>query len=307
MAIGTGRGPRSREACRNLAILLPELEEVIDREVLVGPIVIDVDPAIVQLGHFSLRWYGLFIGLAILAAFLVVLREARRKGVAEDDVYGLGVWAILGGIVGARLLHVLDRWPYYAAQPAAILAFQEGGLAIYGAILGGATAGALYARARGLSIARMADLVAPGLVLGQAVGRIGCLINGDALGAPTNLPWGVVYLNPGAMAPSLGVAYHPTPAYELVGDLLIFALLWRLRTSLKPEGTLFLVYLALYSALKFAVTFLRQEAPFIGGLQEAQVVSLAGGLAAVGLLVWLARRQPARVQMAGGRRRQDRA
>lgn len=263
----------------------------------VGPIFIDVDPTIVRLGHFSLRWYGLFIGLAIAAAFFVVLREARRKGVAEDDVYGLGMWAVVGGFVGARLLHVIDRWPEYAAQPAAILAIQNGGLAIFGGILGGVAAGAIYARRRGLPIARMADLAAPGLILAQAIGRIGCIINGDALGAPTDLPWGVAYLNPEAMAPSLGVAYHPTPAYEFVGDLLIFALLWALRGRLRVEGSLFLLYLALYSGLKFAVTLVRQEVVWFAGLQEAQLVSLLGGLAALGLLIYISRRRPSE---AGG-------
>ncbi|MHB1159956.1 MAG: prolipoprotein diacylglyceryl transferase [Chloroflexota bacterium] len=257
-----------------------------------GPIVIDIDPAILRLGHFSLRWYGLFIGLAIVAAFLVALREARRKGVAEDDVYSLGMWAVLGGFVGARLFHVIDRWPDYITRPAAAFAIQDGGLAIYGAILGGLAAGALCARRRGISIPLIADLAAPGLILAQAIGRIGCLINGDALGAPTDLPWGVVYVNPGAMPPSLGVAYHPNPAYEMIGDLLIFALLWRLRTRLRLDGALFLVYLSLYSALKFGVTFFRQEVLFLGGLQEAQVLSMAGGLVAVGLLIWLARGRP---------------
>lgn len=260
-----------------------------------GPIFIDLDPTIVRLGHFSLRWYGLFIGLAIAAAFFVALREARRKGVAEDDVIGLGMWAVLGGFVGARLLHVIDRWPEYAAQPETILAIQNGGLAIYGGILGGVSTGALYARRRGLPIARMADLAAPGLILAQAIGRIGCIINGDAVGAPTDLPWGMVYLNPEAMAPSLGVAYHPTPVYELVGDLLIFALLWALRKRLRVEGTLFLVYLGLYSSLKFAVTLARQEVVWFAGLQEAQLVSLLGGLSALALLIYISRRRPAGV------------
>lgn len=265
---------------------------------MVGPIVIDIDPIILRLGHFSLRWYGLFIGLAIAAAFYVALREARRKGVAEDDVFSLGSWGVLGGFVGARLFHVLDRWPDYADRPAAIFAVQDGGLAIYGAIIGGVAAGALYARRRGLSVGRMADVAAPGLILAQAIGRIGCIINGDALGAPTGQSWGLVYVNPGAMAPSLGVAYHANPVYEMVGDLLIFALLWRLRTRLKSDGALFLIYLSLYSALKFGVSFFRQEAVLLAGLQEAQLLSMAGGLVAVALLVLLSRTQPPAVEMA---------
>ncbi len=257
-----------------------------------GPIVIDIDPVILRLGHFALRWYGLFIGLGIAAAFFVALREARRKGVAEDDVFSLGIWGVLGGFVGARLFHVVDRWPDYITRPTAIFAIQDGGLAIYGAIIGGLVAGIIYARRRGLSAPVMMDIAAPGLILAQAIGRIGCLINGDTVGAQTNLPWGTVYVNPDAMAPSLGVAYHPTAAYEMIGDLLIFSLLWRFRTRFRPDGVLFLVYLLLYSALKFGVTFLRREVLFLGGFQEAQVLSLAGGLVAVGMLIWLTRRSP---------------
>lgn len=264
-----------------------------------GPIVIDVNPVILQLGNFSLRWYGLFIGVAIVVAFLIARREGIRKGVDEDAIFSVGTWAVLGGVAGARLLHVIDRWPQYAASPAAILAIQDGGLAIYGAILGGVAAGAMSAYRRGLSVARIADAAAPGLILAQAIGRIGCLFNGDALGAPTSLPWGIVYTNPASMAPSLGVAYHPTPAYEMVGDILIFAVLWSLRGRLRPDGTLFLTYLALYSALKFSVTFVRQEVVFLAGMQEAQVVSLAGGLAAVAILLWIAARRRVRRDAAG--------
>ena len=245
-----------------------------------GPIVIDVDPVIFQLGHFALRWYGLFIAIAILVGFAVALREAKRKGMSADDVYGVGTWGVIGGFVGARLFHVI--------------AIQNGGLAIYGAIVGGLLTGGLYAHRHKLSFAKLADLAAPGLVLAQAVGRIGCLFNGDSLGPATSLPWGVVYLNPQAMAPSLGVAYQPAPAYELIGDLLIFALLWRLRSRLRVDGSLFLVYLVLYSALKFGVTTVaRTEVIFLAGMQEAQVVSAIGGLAAAALLLWLQRRQRA--------------
>ena len=257
-----------------------------------GPIVIDVDPVIFQLGHFALRWYGLMIAIAVLVGFAVALREAKRRGISEDDVYGVGMWGVLGGFIGARLFHVIDRWPEYLANPSAIFAIQNGGLAIYGAIAGGLVAGAFYTRKRGISFARLADVAAPALVIGQAVGRIGCLFNGDSLGPATSLPWGVVYLNPGAMAPSLGVAYQPSPAYELIGDLLIFALLWRLRGRLRVDGSLFLVYLTLYSALKFVVTSVaRTEVIFLAGMQEAQVVSAIGGIAAAALLLWLQRRE----------------
>jgi len=252
-----------------------------------GPIVIDIDPVIFHIGHFSVGWYGVSIAVAIVAAFSLGLREARRKGIPEDEIYSMGLWAVPAGLIGARLLHVIDKWSYYMANPLAALAIQDGGLAILGAILGGSIAGFGYARRRGLSLGRVADAAAPALILGQAIGRIGCTINGDAVGAPTDLPWGFVYINPGAMAPSLGQAYHPTQVYEMAWDLLVLGLLWWARGRIKVDGLLFLIYLSLYSAGKFTISFWRQEAPFLFGLQEAQVVALATIAFAVAMAVSL--------------------
>lgn len=240
-----------------------------------GPIIIDIDPVILRLGHFSVQWYSVAIIAAIIVGFYIALREAKRKGISQDDIYSMGTWAVLAGIVGARLLHVIDKWDYYLANPGAIFALQSGGLAILGAILGGLAAAVVYTRRRGLPLGQLADIAAPAIILGQAIGRIGCTINGDAVGAATDLPWGFVYVNQNAMAPSLGQAYHPTQVYEMVWDLLIFGFLWWARTRVKVDGLLFLIYLSLYSAGKFTISFWRTEVLFLFGMQEAQVVSLA--------------------------------
>lgn len=255
-----------------------------------GPVVIDIDPVILRIAHFSVQWYGVGIAAALVAGFALVLREAKRKGVPQDEIQSMGMWVILAGVIGARLLHVIDKLDYYVANPGAVLAIQGGGLAILGAILGGALAAVVYVRRRGLRLGQVADAIAPGLILGQAIGRIGCTINGDAVGAPTGLPWGFVYVNPNAMAPSLGQAYHPTQVYEMVWDLLIFGLLWWARTRVKVDGLLFLLYLSLYSAGKFTISFWRQEALFLFGLQEAQVVSLVTIAFAVSVAVNLVSR-----------------
>lgn len=239
-----------------------------------GPIAIDIDPVILQLGHFSLRWYGVATAVAMIVGFALVTHEAKRKGIPEDALRSMALWVIAAGVVGARLLHVIDNWGYYLANPWAVLAVQEGGLAIFGAILGGSAAGIFYARRRGLPLGRVADAAAPAAVLGQAIGRIACIINGDAVGAPTNLPWGFVYTNPGTLAPSLGQAYQPTQAYEMVWDLLVFGVLWWARDRLKVDGLLFLAYLMLYSVGKFVISFWRLEPIFLFGLREAQVVAL---------------------------------
>jgi phosphatidylglycerol:prolipoprotein diacylglycerol transferase len=179
-----------------------------------------------------------------------------------------------------------DRWEFYAANPHQILAVQNGGLAILGALLGGSLAGGLAARRMGLPVRRLFDAAAPGIVLGQAIGRLGCLVTGDAVGPPTDGTWGVVYRNPGAMVPELGVAYQPTFLYEAGWDLGVFGVLWALRARGRGDGQLFALYLGLYAAGKFALTYLRAEAVWVAGLQQAQLVALGALLAAVAWAAW---------------------
>ena len=182
-------------------------------------VTINIDPMIVHLGPLMLSWYGLVIVVAVAAVIWLTLREAERRGIPTEPVWDLVLWIGAGAIIGARLLHVVDRWEYYAANPHQILALQNGGLAILGAVLGGALTAGLLAWRRGLPVRRLFDAAAPGLILGQAIGRFGCLVNGDALGQPTDGTWGIVYVNPGAMAPQLGVPYQPVFLFEQAWDL----------------------------------------------------------------------------------------
>jgi phosphatidylglycerol---prolipoprotein diacylglyceryl transferase len=249
-------------------------------------ITIDVDPVLVHLGPVAISWYGLAIVLAVAVGVWLTLREVRRKGLPSEPFTAMVMWIIVGGLVGARLLHIIDRWDFYAANPAKILAVQNGGLAIVGAILGGALTGGFLAWKQHIPVRRLFDAAAPGIVLGQAIGRFGCLVTGDALGAPTGGNWGIVYQNPGSMAPQLGVAYQPVFLYEQLWDFALFALLWAIRKRLRTDGQLFALYLGLYAAGKFALTFLRTEVVWFWGLQEAQIVSLLAILVSVAWASW---------------------
>ena len=122
-------------------------------------------------------------------------------------------------------------------------------------MIGGLIAGLILARRRRWNLPRLLDAVAPGLVLAQAIGRVACIITGDAVGKPTTGPFGLAYTNPGAMVPQLGVYYTPTQVYEIIMNLGIFAVLWQLRRRKLPDGTLFLIYLLLYAGLRFLITF----------------------------------------------------
>ena len=247
---------------------------------------IDIDPVIVHLGPFALSWYGIIVAVAIVVGVWLASREARRRGLPDAEVESLVWWVVGGGFVGARALHVIDRWDLYAERPMAILEVWNGGLAILGAVLGGTVAGALVAWRRGLPVRRLSDAAAPGVVLGQAIGRFACLFTGDALGRPT-AGFGVTYLNPGAMAPELGVAYEPVFLSEMAWDLGVFALLWWvLRPRVRRDGQLFAAYLALYALGKFALTFLRTETVWVAGLQEAQLLAIAAGALALAWASW---------------------
>jgi phosphatidylglycerol:prolipoprotein diacylglycerol transferase len=254
-------------------------------------VTINLDPILLHAGPVAISWYGLAVMVAITTGVWLMSREAARKGLSTDAVADLAIWVILGGIAGARLVHVVDRWDLYAASPLQILAIHNGGLAIEGAILGGALAGGLVAWRQKLPVRRLFDAAAPGLVLGQAIGRLGCLVTGDALGRPTDGTWGIVYLNPGAMAPQLGIAYQPVFFYELLWDLAVFAIVWSLRKRVAPDGRLFALYLGLYAVGKFTLTFFRTETIWFWGLQEAQLLAI---VALVSAAIWVTWGQPRR-------------
>jgi len=255
-------------------------------------ITVNIDPVLLHMGHFALRWYGLIVAAAIAVGIAVALREAKRKGLSDSQFADAIPWVIVGGLLGARLFHVIDHWPdEYAVNPIRALYVWEGGLAIWGGVIGGLTALALFAWRRGLRLAVLLDTAVPGLVLGQAIGRIACVITGDAVGKATTGPFGLAYGNPGAMVPQLGVYYAPTPIYEILMNLTIFAIVWRLRKRSLPDGALFLVYLVLYSIGRFVITFWSAYKIIALGFNQAQWISLAGLVVGIPALIYLLWRQ----------------
>jgi len=219
---------------------------------------IGIDPIFFSVGSFDIGWHGVMVVLAVMVAIGVSLWFARGTKVEKEIIYSGAPWAIVGGIIGARLFHVIDYFgSTYIHDPALIFTQFFSGLSILGAIFGGSLAVFLFARIKHLQIGHIADVIAPALPLAQAVGRIGCTINGDAYGTPTSLPWGFVYMDlPGVYAPA-GVSTHPSPVYEIIWDLMLFAVLLLLRGRLKPDGSLFILYLAIYSFGRFFIEFTR--------------------------------------------------
>ncbi len=240
---------------------------------------ISIDPVAFTIGSLTVRWYGIMVALAVVAALLITLREAKRLSLSQD-IYALFLWGIIGGFIGGRLAHVIDYWDYYMANPQELIGFA--GLALYGTIIGVIVAVWIYMRIRRVpfsSLAGMGDAVAVGVPVAQAIGRVGCTINGCCYGKPSPFhffPAAVIY-TPRDTIPSeyWGVPLYPTQIYFLLWNLIVFAIVWRFRDKLKPQGSLFFLYLCLYSAGDFGLRFLRVNKPFLLGLYQAQVISLA--------------------------------
>ena len=178
---------------------------------------------------------------------------------------------IPSGIIFSRLLHVIDFWDYYLHNPGQIIGGD--GLTIYGAILGAALGIWIYSRFSSLRFGYLADLIVPGLILAQVIGRIGCTINGCCYGSVCSLPWGVTYTNPESLAPP-GLVVHPTQVYEIIFLLLVFIGIMLLKGRLKPDGSLFIAYLGVYSLWRLGIDFIRDGTDFLFGLHQAQVIAI---------------------------------
>jgi phosphatidylglycerol:prolipoprotein diacylglycerol transferase len=249
-------------------------------------------PEILHLGPISIRWYGLLIASAVLIGITLSQYLASRRKVNPDLVGDLGIWLVIAAIPCARIYYVLFQWREYAQNPGDIIAIWKGGIAIHGAILGGVAAAIIFARLKKVSVWQLADIVAPSLALGQAIGRWGNFFNSEAFGKPTNLPW-KLFIPPSNRPPQyLNYDYfHPTFLYESLWNLLVFGILisiffWGLKNRSRLKvGTLTLIYLIAYSLGRFWIEGLRTDSLMLGPLKMAQMVSLAAiALGILGLL-----------------------
>ena len=265
-------------------------------------------PDIFRIGPIVVRWYGLLIASAVLIGVILSQYLAKRRGVNPELLADLAIWLVIGAIPFARLYYVLFQWQQYAQYPWwYVFAIWQGGIAIHGAIIGGTIATLLFARARKISFWQLADLVAPSLILGQAIGRWGNFFNGEAYGRATDLPWKLAIFDEirnrqGEVVERVFRGYfHPTFLYESLWNLGVFILLlslffWGLKNSNRLKtGTIIAVYLIAYSLGRVWIEGLRTDSLMLGPLRIAQVVSLiaiALGLIILARLYWFKRPLP---------------
>ncbi|MBD1838078.1 MULTISPECIES: prolipoprotein diacylglyceryl transferase [unclassified Coleofasciculus] len=250
-------------------------------------------PILIELGPFTIRWYGLLIASAVLIGVTLSRYLASRRHINPDIPGDFALWLVVAAIPSARLYYVLFEWEQYAQRPGDIIAIWKGGIAIHGAIIGGTLAALIFARIQKISFWQLADLVAPSVILGQAIGRWGNFFNSEAFGAPTDLPWKLLIPVENRPPDYQNFAYfHPTFLYESLWNLMVFGLLMTLffRDLKRPRlkaGTLFLVYMVAYSAGRVWIEGLRTDSLMLGPLRMAQAISLLGMALGLAGLAWV--------------------
>lgn len=231
-----------------------------------------VNPVALQLGGLTIRWYGVLIALGLVLALIYALNVCnRRYGVTQDKLLDCVLVGIITAIIGARLYYVAFKWDVYSQDPLSILYINEGGLAIYGGLIGALIGGLLVAKIVKVNIPALLDIACLGFLIGQGIGRWGNFMNQEAFGTPTDLPWGMVSENTG------NIAVHPCFLYESIWCLLGFVLLHFFSKKFrKYDGQIFLLYMVWYGFERMIVEGLRTDSlytPFFN-LRVSQIFSL---------------------------------
>lgn len=236
-------------------------------------------PELLKIGDFTISSFGVMIALCFLAGYWLISLETKRKKLSEKAVSNMFLAAMIGGIVGAKILYLFENVPIgdLLRHPITHL-LSRGGLTFYGGFIGALILVWIIASRNKISMWTVGDLAAPALALAYSIGRIGCLLVGDDYGIPTSLPWGMAF--PKGLPPTTETV-HPTQIYEIVIMFIAFLYIWKIRTKLKPAGWLFSIYLIIAGLERFFVEFVRSttESP-VPGLSVAQVMAL--GLIVVG-------------------------
>lgn len=256
-----------------------------------------VDPIAFSFGNFEIRWYGIIIAIALLIGIVVSYFTAKYRGQRSEEVINFAPFAVIFGVIGARLLHVLVNWSYYSGHLSYIFAFRRGGLAIQGVMLGGVLALLVFCRIRKLDFWLWVDIIAPSLLLGQAIGRWGNFFNQEAFGMPTDLSWGI-YIDPlnRPVAYSNSEYFHPTFFYEFIANLVLFAMLmlihrlYKKRPDRFPAGLIFCTYLGVYAVYRSIIEYYRVDSSYFLGVKVVYILDIITVIAVLIMVNYLVKR-----------------
>ncbi len=239
------------------------------------------------IGSLPVRGYGLMVAIGFLVAIYVAARRAKNRGLPSQAIFDLGLYVLVSALFGARIFHFLQHRSDYSSFWD-VFKIWEGGLAYYGGFILAFAVAILYLRSRKLPIARVADIIAPSLILGLGIGRIGCFLAGCCFGKPTSLPWGITFPERSLAWIEIGAQkVHPTQLYSFAGLMAIFIILIAVQRYMKFPGQLFLICVLVYSVHRFLIDFMRYYIPDerIGSLATSQVMSIVAGAAALVVMI----------------------
>ena len=252
-------------------------------------------PYLLKFGTFVLSWHGVFSFIGVAGAVFLVGRWARFYEIDSDDIYSIAVWAIISGVIGARLVHVVDNLDYYIENPGLIWAIWSGGIGVWGGILGGFIGGITYALVVKQPAWVIADITAPALLLAQTIGRLGDIVNGEHCANATDLFYGFIWSHQSSpavyCANGIGASVQPVIAMEIIWNICSLFILWKMKERITPSGMLFALYLSLYSVGRFMISFLREDRVWFEalGLQEAHFIALLVIVITIPILAFKAR------------------
>jgi phosphatidylglycerol:prolipoprotein diacylglycerol transferase len=239
-------------------------------------IIIDLEPNLFRIGPFLITWHGVFAVLGILAGARLGLWLLSKDGIDVSRGADGVAWMVVVGLIGARLLYVWENFKLFSGQLGRIFLITEGGISQWGGLFGAMVGAYIWARRNAYSYWKIIDAGGAATMIGLAIGRIGDVVNGEHHGTPTTLPWGVEYVNADTLGQP-GLVVHPEVAYEMILTLAILGALLPFHKRLKaklPDGVLGLVYLGLYGAGRFFLSYLRTDPAVFAGLRQAQLASL---------------------------------
>jgi phosphatidylglycerol:prolipoprotein diacylglycerol transferase len=254
-----------------------------------------VFPRLLEVGPLTIYTYGVLLAAAYLVGLKLALVRARARGLDPARTLDLGIAIIVSALVGAKLMLLIVDFQYFRERPAELLSLVRSGGVFYGGLIGAVGVALWYMRRHGLPIWTTCDVFAPGIALGHAVGRLGCLMAGCCYGKPTTLPWGITFTDPFAAAnvgTPLGIALHPTQLYEAGAELAILAvLLLSERRGRAFPGRTFWIYIFLYGVSRFIIEMFRgdERGMVFGVLSTSQFISVLIVPISVAMLIWLGR------------------